>query len=199
MLHVVDVASYQWNLIKKKSPLITGADCIVTKISEGVSYRNPYAYDTIQGALSRKQGIGVYHYARAEKNSAAAEAEYFITTIRSLGLEKPVVLALDYEGEAFKNPAMDSWARAFLDSVYEETGIRPMLYVQNDMVRKFLSVKNGNYGLWVARWDVPEPDSLYPWGFYAMWQFHVQNVKTFGLDMNLFNGDRTAWDKYGGL
>lgn len=199
MLHVVDVASYQWDLIKNKSPLITGADCVVVKISEGINYRNPYAFDTLKLAKEHGQGIGVYHFARAEKNSAQLEARHFIDTIHSLKIEKPCVLALDYEEKSFQNKDMNNWARTFMDCVFNETGVRPMLYVQQDMIKNFPSVFMGNYGLWIAQWNVKKPGAITPWEFYAMWQFHVQKTNYFGLDMNLFNGSMAAWKKYGGL
>lgn len=199
MLHILDVASYQWDLIKKKSPIITGADGLIVKISEGTNYRNPYAYDTIAGVKERGQCLGVYHYAHAEKNDAVSEADYFLSTVNSLKLDPPVVLALDFEGDSFKNKNMDTWARNFLDRIYILTGVRPLLYVQADMIRKFTSVKEGNYGLWAACWDTTAPPSIYPWSFWALWQYHVQNAKNFGIDQNLFNGDITAWNKYGGL
>lgn len=199
MLHVVDIASYQWELVKNKSPLITGADCVVVKISEGVSYRNPYAFDMLKSAKDRGQGIGVYHYCHAETNAPILEAHQFVNTIRSLNLEKGCVLALDYEEAAFKNKNMGMWAREFLDHVFNEVGARPLLYVQQDMVKNFEPVFLGNYGLWLAQWDVMKPASIHPWEFFAMWQYHVQKTRTFGLDMNIFNGDIRAWKKYGGL
>lgn len=198
MLHVVDVASYQWELIKKKSPLITGADCVVVKASEGTTYRNPYAFDTLKIAKEKGCGIGVYHYCHAEKNSYNLEAHHFLETIHSLQLDKPCVLALDYEEESFRNPSMGEWARGFLDIVFRETKIRPLLYVQQNMIHRFPEVYMGNYGLWIAQWDVMTPGSIHPWEFYAMWQYHVQKTKTFGVDMNVFNGDMKAWNKYGG-
>ena len=199
MLHVVDIASYQWDLVKKSSELITGADCVVVKISEGISYRNPYAFDMLRSAKAHKQGIGVYHYCHAETNSPLLEANHFINTIRSLEIERGCVLALDYEEAAFQNKNMGNWAREFLDYVFAETGVRPMLYVQQNMIKNFEPVLLGNYGLWIAQWDVMKPGSIAPWKFYAMWQYHVQKTKAFGLDMNLFNGDMKAWKKYGGL
>lgn len=96
-----------------------------------------------------------------------------------------------------------SWCKKFIDHVKDKTGIKPLIYMSDSVLRMadWTPVSNGDYGLWVAgypdacnSWDVSNfPFAIRPWSFYAIWQYTSSGGR---LDRDVFSGDKTAWDKY---
>jgi lysozyme len=194
MLHGIDIASHQSNLINSNPRWLTDYnDFVVIKATEGVNYYfsefNKYAN------MCRATGTpyGLYHYARAEKNTAIAEAMYFLSHCSK---NRDAFYALDVEGESLKNDNIDEWCRIWLDTVYRLTGIRPLLYASRAEVHRFKKVQEGNYGLWVADCGTKKVGDISPWKFWAMWQYHVN--RELNLDMNMFNGSEEQLRKYCG-
>lgn len=132
--------------------------------------------------------FGFYHYAHPEINAAEKEAKFFVSIVRPyLG---QCILALDYEGKALN--VGPKWARQWLDTVYDLTGVRPLIYLQGSAVKDYQEVLDSDYGLWVAHWGVSSP-SYKPWPFWAIWQYSDSNGK---LDVDYFNGTEETWKKY---
>lgn len=182
MLKGIDIS--EWQNISPTA--YKNYDFVVIKATEGKTYDDPSMASHAQNALNNGQLIGFYHYARPENNTPEEEAEHFLRIVKPyIG---KAILALDYEGKALKYGS--AWAVKWLDLVFEQTGVRPLLYVQGGQVRNYKEVMEGNYGLWVAHWGVDSP-TIAPWSFYAMWQYRGDP-----LDLDLFNGDRKAWEAY---
>ena len=119
---------------------------------------------------------------------------------------------LDWEAENQWNTA---WAKAWLDEVYRLSGVKPMIYMSASVVNSYdwSEVVAADYGLWVACYNFSypiygynmnaagDPPSVGYWPFIAMWQFTSQGQLegwNGNLDLNVFYGDETAWDKYAG-
>lgn len=195
VLHGYDIASHQNGLIRANEKWITDyPDFLIVKVTEGKNYIFGQAVDYLKKARTAGTEIGMYHYARADLgNSAKDEAKAFIEQVAPWG---DAVYALDVEGKNLMLPTIDGWCRNFLDYVYEATGRRGLLYTSASQVKKFQKVCAGNYGLWVAHYDVAKPDSVAPWPFWAIWQYHVNKGQ--GIDENIFNGTLRMWKKYAG-
>ena len=99
------------------------------------------------------------------------------------------MLCLDCEVKAWK--CSPRWARAWLDCVYKETGVKPLLYTSASYLGNLGCVAEGNYGLWVASYRKTKPAKLAPWQFAAMWQYTSEPY-----DHDLFYGDPETWKKY---
>lgn len=195
MLHGIDIASYQSQLIRRNPKWITGYnDFVIIKATEGTDYHYHEGDQFVE--MCRESGIpyGVYHYARAEKNEPVAEALYFLSHCAK---NSDGLYALDVEGEALKHPDIDSWSRIWMDTVYRTTGKRPLLYTSLSEVHKFQKVCEGNYGLWIAQWGCSKVGDISPWKFWAIWQYHVN--KELNLDMDMFNGNLEQFKKYCGV
>jgi GH25 family lysozyme M1 (1,4-beta-N-acetylmuramidase) len=64
-----------------------GGDLIVVKVSEGTSYVNPYAADTIKEAKRAGLVVMPYHFSRPDSGTApSAEADHFVHSCREVGL-----------------------------------------------------------------------------------------------------------------
>lgn len=190
-MYGVDISHWQGvnalaNILKKADRKIEFA---LIKASEGTSYVDSRLAANVADAKRLGLHIGVYHYARPEYNSAIAEATHFLDVLNRNGVViGEDVLVLDYEGVAHQYG--EKWAREWLDQVYRETGVKPMIYLSAAYLSKYKSVAEGDYGLWVAKWGA-EPTDVRPWAFKAIWQYN--NVD---FDKDVFYGTAETWTKY---
>ncbi|MBB5887682.1 GH25 family lysozyme [Lactovum miscens] len=98
-----------------------GVKTVVIKLTEGTGYTNPYAKSFLQMAKNSGLNIATYHYARlgdtsdqATANSqAVAEAEYFVSVARNLGIPSNTAMILDCESPAVNINSVD-WTLASL-------------------------------------------------------------------------------------
>ena len=183
-------------------------DFVICKATEGNGYTDEMCDTFYQKAKSLGKKLGVYHFARPDLgNSAEAEADWFVK--ETLGYHKEAILVLDWESGDLTNV---SWAKAWLDRVYEKTGVKPIIYMSASVMSSadWSSVVDADYGIWVANYgknDGTAQESVfdrYPlkyWSFYALWQYTSKgrlNGYNGNLDLNYFSGDSSAWDKYAG-
>ena len=183
-------------------------DFVIIKATEGNGYTDEMCDTFYQKAKSLGKKLGVYHFARPDLgNTAEAEADWFIK--ETLGYHKEAMLILDWESGDLTNV---SWAKAWLDRVYEKTGVKPIIYMSASVMSSadWSSVVNADYGIWVANYgsnngtaqeSVFDRYPLKYWSFYALWQYtSVGRLNGYNgnLDLNYFSGDSSAWDKYAG-
>lgn len=98
-----------------------GVKTVVIKLTEGTGYTNPYAKSFLQMAKNSGLNIATYHYARlgdtsdqATANSqAVAEAQYFVSVARNLGIPSNTAMILDCESPAVNINSVD-WTLASL-------------------------------------------------------------------------------------
>ena len=207
MMNGVDISHWQKGLSLDK----IHCDFVICKATEGVNFLDPCFHDFMRQAESLDKCMGFYHFARPEKNSAKAEARYFYNnTVKYFGKGMPI---LDWESAG---KAQVGWAKEWLDEVYELTGVKPVIYMSESVVRQFdwSKVASANYGLWVAKYRDMTMDKNYDmtnagkrpsikwWNFYCMWQW-TSSGRLDGyngnLDCDLFYGDRSTWNKYSGI
>lgn len=178
-------------------------DFVICKATEGVGYVDPNCDKHYQRAKGQGKLLGVYHFARPDKNSAEAEAEFFVKNIQ--GYIKEAILILDWEqaGQTGKT----GWAKAWLDKVYALTGVRPLIYTSASVVNgNNWSAISNDYGLWIAgypnKYNVKNPptpttaDMPYKtgsWKFWAIWQY---SSCAGNLDLDIANMDKQGWLKY---
>lgn len=204
MLKGIDISKWQAGIDLSK----IDTDFVICKATEGVGYTDKNCDGFYQQAKRLGKKLGVYHFARPDLgNSAIAEADWFLKETK--GYHKEAILVLDWESGDLGNI---SWAKAWLDRVYEKTGVKPIIYMSASIMRQYdwSSVVNADYGLWVANYGSnngqPQESvfNTYPlkyWTFYALWQYTSKGRLTGyngNLDLDYFSGDKTAWDKYAG-
>lgn len=221
-IYGIDISRYQHGKGRKKYPIlwnklrithlgskskkqISGkvdypVSFVFIKSTEGVSVRNPYYVHDY--AAARKAGIpiGAYHFF-STKRTGAAQAEYFINhTLFRKGDLPPV---LDIEPSDSQIEAMGGskvlWSniRIWLQAVERRCGVKPILYINQRFVNKYLpdapDIKR-NYKVWIARYGEYKPDVR-----LVVWQLspdgRVQGI-TGDVDINVFNGYQTQFNEF---
>lgn len=176
------------------------SDFVIIKASNGskeYSY-TPFFHKMAKQTLADGKLLGAYHYAKGE--DVKQEAARFLQAIEPyLG---KIVLALDWESSL--NPAFatsTTWAKEFMDIVYEKTKLYPILYTGYAGAARCANCYPDHL-LWYARypkdvstWEVPEWKDTYstgPWKKYDIWQFTSSGSK---LDRNVTDLTKEDWQK----
>lgn len=197
-LQGIDVASWQQSLDLRQ----ISYDFVVVKATEGTGYINPCCDIHVQQAIEMGKLFGVYHYANGA--DPIAESNFFLQNIQ--GYIRKGILVLDFESgdNAAWNANPNGWVKTWCDNVYNQTGVRPLVYIQASALDKVSGI--GDYGLWIAQYASYEPTYYQdtPWneGAYdcAMRQYAGSNGRVYGydggVDLDKFYGDAEAWMKY---
>ena len=125
--------------------------------------------------------VGAYHFARPSigTTDASAEADHFIETADWTSGELRPVLDLEDTG-GLSSSALQTWVKAFLQRIYDRTGVRAVIYVSpafwsNKMGNSTWFAKNGYDVLWIAHWTTAKSPSVpaESWGgrSWTFWQY----------------------------
>ncbi|QBZ21051.1 LysM peptidoglycan-binding domain-containing protein [Lactiplantibacillus plantarum] len=128
-----------------------GVKAVTVKISEGGTYKDPYAASNIANVQSAGMYINGYHFARyATKAQAIAEADFAGKTAKAAGLPVGAVLATDVESQEANNQskaANDRNNAAFMQEI-QKFGYRADIYTSGSWANNKMTVK-GKTG-WIA-------------------------------------------------
>ena len=203
VMNGIDISNWQAGIDLTKIQF----DFVIAKATEGTNFVDKYCDSFIQTAKKMGKPYGFYHFARPS-NNAVAEAQFFVkNTLNYFGEGIPV---LDWEAEN-KNDVQ--WALTWLNTVYNMTGVKPMIYMSESVVNTYdwSPVVAGDYGLWVAKYRDYNADYNYDmstagtapkvkwWKGYAMWQWTSVgrlNGYNASLDCDIFYGNLSAWKAY---
>jgi GH25 family lysozyme M1 (1,4-beta-N-acetylmuramidase) len=188
----IDVSHWQGSGF---SPGRTGKAFAIMKATESTNYVDPLCNQYTSDARGADMKVGWYHFARATGSASGmrAEADWFVKNVK--GYLGKGILALDWEVGSLGNV---SAAKAFLDRVHDQTGIRPVLYTSGSVVTSYNwgPVADADYGLWVARW-ADSPGSTGAWDNLALWQYtDALSLQGQRVDGDKFYGSRSTWDAY---
>ena len=197
MLKGIDISRYQAGINIEALEI----DFVIVKATEGVGYSDSNYIEYLEQAKNSNKKIGLYHYARPDLgNTPEDEATWFIS--RAKNYIKEAILVLDWEVDV----SNINWAYNFLKTVYEKTGVRPIIYMSAYPADNYdwSRVVNGDFGLWIASYGAntgapgTPPTNKY-WPFYILWQYTSKgylNGYSGNLDLDYFYGTKEAWDKY---
>ncbi len=221
-IYGIDISRYQHGKGRKKLPIywdrlrishlgskskkrISGAVdypvrfCYI-KSTEGTSIRNKYFVQDY--AAAKKQGIhtGAYHFFSC-RTSGAAQASYFInSTLLRKGDLPPVLDIEPTDGDIRKMGgagALFRNIRAWLAAVEQRCKVKPILYVNQRFVNKWLAEApdlKRDYKVWIARYGEYKPDVK-----LVVWQLspdgRVRGI-TGDVDINVFNGYEQQFDEF---
>ena len=203
MLKGIDISCNNWHYLASRDFYdLHAADFVMMKASEGVTFKD-WRVDTYYNLLhgmpdgrpDPSKLYGFYHYARPENNSAYAEANHFLDLVyHHAGY---AVFALDVEGKALQLPEdyLNAWVYEYAFHIFNQTGVKPLIYCSRSETRRFVSAASYNCGLWCASWGDRKPTKkqIAPWELMAIWQDSNGNGH---LDTDRFYGDAEAWHKY---
>lgn len=205
----IDISNWQSNI----NLSAIKADFIIVKSSEGIGWTDPSFKKLFKAAKATGKKLGVYHFARpTANNDPVKEADSFLNIIKPEGVIGNAILVLDWEAE---NKHNTQWAKKWLDRVYKQTGVKPMIYMSESVTRSYdwKEVADAGYELWVAKYRDYAIDKNYDmskagtipsvryWKKYTMWQWTSSGrLDGFSgnLDCNEFYGTTADWDKLAG-
>ncbi|WP_285298040.1 GH25 family lysozyme [Lactiplantibacillus plantarum] len=128
-----------------------GVKAVTVKISEGGTYKDPYAARNIANVQAAGMYINGYHFARyATKAQATAEADFAGKTAKAAGLPVSAVLATDVESQEANNQskaANDRNNAAFMQEI-QKFGYRADIYTSGSWANSKMTIK-GKTG-WIA-------------------------------------------------
>ncbi|MGN8166029.1 GH25 family lysozyme [Lactiplantibacillus plantarum] len=128
-----------------------GVKAVTVKISEGSTYKDPYAASNIANVQAAGLYINGYHFARyATKAQAIAEADFAGQTAKAAGLPIGAVLATDVESQEANNQSKATNDRnnaAFMKEI-QKFGYRADIYTSGSWANNKMTIK-GKTG-WVA-------------------------------------------------
>jgi len=171
------------------------------KASEDIDFVD-WTYQTNRfGAKAAGLFVGAYHFARPSRTpgDAEAEADNFIATAGWMSGELTPVLDLEVTG-GLNQYELQAWTMAFLQRVYDRTGVRPLIYTSPTFWRNSMGDTNwfalNGYGvLWIAHWTTASAPSTPAgnWGGlgWTFWQY-TSSGSVAGIagrvDLNRYNG-----------
>ncbi|XOQ56871.1 MAG: SLAP domain-containing protein [Lactobacillus delbrueckii] len=194
----VDVSSYQPNSTTSYSK--AGAQFVIVKVSEGISYRNPNAKAQVASAKANNLLPMAYHFANFGSSSSRAksEADYAIASAKAVSLPAGSYLAIDWETSSSNSTsgsksANTSAIMAFMKEV-KAAGYQPLLYSGAYLLNNAIntSTVKATYpnSLWVAyytssgRIDAPDFSYFPSMNGVIIWQF-TENWKGLNVDGNI--------------
>lgn len=196
-LYGIDVSQFQ-------TVGVQGKDFTIIRATYGTGYVDSRCDGHYQLAKQQGKLRGVYHYAYPQYNAAVDEANWFVDNIQ--GYIGDALLMLDWE-EGDKTNV--SWVRAFLDQVYNRTGVRPLVYMSASVtgIADWSGVSS-DYALVCAGYpnafNVPNPptpaedgsDMPYDtgaWPFATIWQY---SSSAGTLDRDIAYMDADGWNRF---
>lgn len=193
VLQGVDVSHWQGDinhlLIKAH-----GIAFVISKLTEGESYVDPYATKNRQATKAAGMFSGLYHFAKG--GSALAEADHFCSAAGDITGE---FTALDWEINIPGDPVQ--WCLAWLQRVESKFGVRPFIYMDQSRLRSanWSAVFSRGYPLWLAKYDnLLDPPNVAP--NVAVMKQYTSNGSIDGVlgnvDLDVFYGNAQDLQAY---
>jgi lysozyme len=188
----IDISHHQksinWEKIKSQH-----IDFIIMKVTEGGDFTDRKYNEYYNAALQRGYKIGAYHFYRfcTDPNK---QAQHFLSTIRSLQLDIPPAIDLEFGGNckiAHSREKVIQDMKLFLGIVEQNVGRKPLLYATMEFYNAYMRTGFDEYPLWIR--DVFLKPDLSGECTWTIWQFtgkgRVDGIAG-PVDQNVFNGSR---------
>lgn len=169
-----------------------GVKAVTVKISEGGTYKDPYAASNIANVQAAGMYINGYHFARyATKAQAIAEADFAGKTAKAAGLPVSAVLATDVESQEANNQSKATNDRnnaAFMQEI-QKFGYRADIYTSGSWANSKMTIK-GKTG-WIAAYPyVPDGKNWYSTNHAWQWSSTAKfRISYGGFDVSQLNSN----------
>ncbi len=198
-------STINWNQVKA-----AGYTFAYAKATEGVGYTDGQYLNYAVNGVNAGLKMGAFHFARGDLNPTNAgainEANYFLSVAQPYIISCELPPALDLEGSYwqtnFTSAQLTAWIQNWMNTVQAATGIKPVLYIGSSNCGYVNSSLN-SYPLW--RDDLSGNPSTPPAniGVWTTWAFNqyswtatVPGIAGSQTDVNVFNGDMTAFNNF---
>lgn len=161
-VHGVDISHHQQQKLDMFGAKQRGLRWLYHKATEGTAVKDARYHDRRREAAASGLPFGAYHFARADRGDAVAEARFFL----SYAAPKPGDLrpCLDLETmEGLTLGQIRVWASEFIAEVKRQTGHAPVVYTPFD-----LGTVDDACIIWRPRYNNDNRPPVMPWD---IWQF----------------------------
>lgn len=170
---------------------------IYIKSTEGATLLNPFYHTDYRAAKAHGYRVGSYHFFSIH-SSAEQQARHFLKNSRIAKGDFPPVLDIEPTHEQIQKMGgariLFERIRIWLKMVERQTGIRPILYISQIFVNRYLPLApdlKKNYDIWIARYGEYKPDVR-----LVYWQLsqdgRVRGIRG-DVDINVFNGHQNSF------
>ncbi|MGX6407193.1 GH25 family lysozyme [Lactiplantibacillus plantarum] len=177
-----------------------GVKTVTVKISEGGTYKDPYAASNIANVQAAGLYINGYHFARyATKAQAIAEADFAGQTAKAAGLPVGAVLATDVESQEANNQSKatnDANNQAFMKEI-AKFGYRTDIYTSGSWANNKMTVK-GKTG-WIASYPYVvsgknwySTNHAWQWSSTAKFRISYGGFDVSQLNSNYYTADQKS-------
>lgn len=203
----IDISSHNGNIsVANYNTMKTfGVKGVFIKLTEYTTYQNPYAAQQIVNAKAAGLKIGVYHYSWFNSVSGAkAEANYFATMAKSLGLPADTVMVNDAEQADMTAGNVTTNSVAFADQLKSLGYNRVMHYsMLNWFSTGIMNASTLGYkNIWVAQYPYEPLASNLLNKEYGAWQWSseltfpgIDGNFDISIDYNNIFDDRVVYDR----
>lgn len=168
MIAGFDVSNYQRGL-DMAAAADAGMQFVFVRASTGTEV-DPACADHLRGAEGRMLR-GTYHALQPGNPVTQAEIYYrALAEANAFLMELPPVVDVEKPGTT------EDMVRGFLDTFAWLWGRQPLIYTSRSKWHALVGVDRvwaREYGLWVAHWNVEEPELPTPWTNWIFWQYTV--------------------------
>ena len=173
---------------------------IYIKSTEGKSLLNPFYKADYKQARAHGFSVGTYHFFSIY-SPAAAQAAHFLRHSHISKGDFPPVLDVEPSPQQIAKmggaEVLFKAVRTWLTIVEQRTGKRPILYISQQFVNRYLPLApdiKRDYDIWIARYGEYKPDV-----HLVYWQLcpdgRVQGIQG-EVDINVFNGYKEVFDEF---
>jgi len=173
---------------------------VYIKSTEGTTITNPYYARDYADAQRHGFRTGSYHFFSL-KSGAAEQARHFLRTASLNAGDFPPMLDVEPSAAQIQEyggtEALSRSIRTWLTLVEQSVGVRPILYVGQSFVNKYLPDAPDimrDYRVWIARYGEYKPDVQ-----LAIWQLspdgRVSGIQG-DVDINVFNGYNDEYEDF---
>ena len=158
----VDVSSHNGHISKEDYQHLAekGVNGVIVKLTEGTSYKNPYAVSQTQNAQAAGMQVSAYAFSHyTNEAEARAEARYFAEEARRLNLPSSTVMVNDIEDSDMR-PNINATTQAWADEM-RRMGFSNLMYytsaswLDRNNLRTKGPIQTEQFGLenfWVAQY-----------------------------------------------
>lgn len=191
-IHGIDVSRYQqrinWKAVSRMQVEDIRLSFAVIKATEGATRVDPNFKRNWKACREAGMVRGAYHFFIASRDGKK-QAEHFLKQVTLAPGDLPPVLDIETTS-GIVTPQLRKEVKAWLETVTERTGVRPIIYTNVDFYKRYLQDHFDDYPLWVAHYlEAHRPRIARNW---VLWQ-HSERGRVSGIrskvDFNVFNGD----------
>ena len=186
-VHGIDVSHHQseinWDTVAAQQ-----IDFVFVKASEGLEFVDRCFEHNWNVIKEKNLKRGAYHFFHP-KLSSFDQAMNFIHTVPLEYGDLPPVLDFEVVNGASETLVINR-LQSWLDIVERHYGIRPIIYTNQKLYKRYIRNNFDQYPIWMARYNTEAPVVYQGWHF---WQYGNRG-KVYGIvgdvDLNVFRGSR---------